>query len=474
MPGYVKIIPNNPHFDLAQSSLDWIQGRVDAWFKRKGLAPSRVWYPDEQTQGLDKRFPKELDTVEVVLTGGYLQRLLEFNLWPFKSQRLWVLSSRVREILTQRLGLPEDSVGLIPRREVFENRTGVELGEFPQKLPLRWIYAGRLSPGKNILGLLETVSVLQNQWRLPIALELYGDFDDLMDPSWGRYQAESHETQVRKLLKRLPWTVVPRIFAKVSESQWLNALTATQATNQGKVDTCLVSFSTHIAEDFGVSAQLALERGIPCLLSDWGGPGELQLKAIRYLSYSMIPQTYEPEPLRSFKAMRLAKHLQSEGPLRSDSQARQMQTPRYYERGEYAMELYKVLKGLLPEVMSVVRGNSDTFADTKKGRNFYLAARDLMAGSPPIKDVYLINDFHESNSNSEVARQRLKKLLLVTDAIEPIEFISIRDLCLPFNLERSHGFREIYSLYPLSQTRALSELLGNALSREIKEADFEA
>src|SRR5262249_55975023 len=145
-------------------------------------------------------------------------------------------------------------IGVIPRYELFP--AAKEQRAFPRAgAPFTLVFGGRISPSKNVETLLETVSYLQTAHEVSVRLALFGRFDEAPE-------VRDYRARIRRLIKTTPFTDRPRLVEGLGPDQWY----------RGSFETpILVSLSTFLSEDFGVSVAQAQARGWPCLLSDWGG-----------------------------------------------------------------------------------------------------------------------------------------------------------------------------------------------------------
>jgi hypothetical protein len=253
--------------DPCQPSIEILRRRCTQWFRKKGIR-GRLHFPDCD----GSLFQDSGDeTVHVVFFGSFLKRFLESANWTPRRYRFWVLCEAAKEVMTGLLDVPAANIEVIPRYELYPAARIQR--EFPAPgEPFTLVFAGRISPSKNIETLLEAVSCLQTELLVPVRLVLFGRFDE--EPSLRDYRM-----RIRKLLKTLPFADRPRLIEGLGPAEW-------QRRRFEKA--VLVSFSTFLSEDFGVSVAQAQARGWPCLLSDWGAHRDVRGPGVRLLPASLI------------------------------------------------------------------------------------------------------------------------------------------------------------------------------------------
>jgi hypothetical protein len=430
-----KIIPHDIPPDLCQPSLDWLENRIGQWFNHFIPDHGQVWISDNERSGLAKKFPNKNRPVEVVLLGSFAKRFLESEAWDFQSMRLWVLSSSIRRNLIELFHLSPENIGLIPRDQL------IKPAALLSDLNTSWVYAGRLSPAKNIAGMLEIVSILQIDHKLNIEIDLFGEFDDNPDPSWGRFAPFSYRQYVDERIESLSWSSPPRFHGMVSEQKW------SQFSLEEK--RMLISLSSGIEEDFGVSSALAKELGLPTLLSNWGGHRDHSGRGQHHLNLCLIPQTYEPLVIQQAKAKHCASYIANLFKTKASSTAslsvpNPLPLPQWITPAELAISRQKMMRRWNPGIQFAVRGQWDTFADSSQGVSFFKKYRTNMEGGGSSSEVFIINDLHNKDDQGLLA---IKKYLSSLEHFNG-EFISWRDL---FNAHYVGNFShcsKITILYP--------------------------
>jgi len=459
-----KIDPRVATQDLCQKSLDLLHSCILHWFLRSGVGAKQVWFADMDPRllAMDRKNPET--PLEIVFTGNFLLRIWEAPYWPCAKIRIWVLNERTQNIFVTLLGFSIDQVNVIPSSELqlpeshklspTKNQCSLE------KLPLHWVFAGRLSPGKNIVGLLETVFYLQTEFHIPVHLDLFGRVDDEIDPSHGRFAVTSHHKMIEATLQTFPWIRRPVWHGEVPQFAWLPEL---------KNESAFVSFSTHITEDFGTAAWLAEKTGNPCLLSDWGGHASLASEKVRYLAAAQIPLTSEPELLRRQKAKRLAQHLafgwkQLAMRLRPPSTENSFAGAGLISVQDFQKPLQDFARRSPSETLFLMRQCLEMFADTKSGKLFFQRYRFVMSGESSPQVLVIYPEIEGSDNNRRAMLAELTSGAANTLQTELTEFIPARDALTPFYLGRLGAYQSVrvlgHSPSAEKMTALLTELQG--------------
>jgi hypothetical protein len=201
--------------------------------------------------------------LHVVLMGDFVSQILKYEKWPRRPMHLWVLSTAVKNVLVQLFGFPENSVGVIPRYELFPIKK--RLRPFPS-IDSEWtmIFGGRIVPSKNLDFALRTVSFLQNEFGQKVNLKCFGPIGNQARLNLHEGLKGSFEERIRSLCENLPFKMKPEFLPAQSGKQWL----------EGKNSVC-ISFSSFHMEDLGVSIAQAQTNGMPCIMTEWGGHADV-------------------------------------------------------------------------------------------------------------------------------------------------------------------------------------------------------
>lgn len=244
--------------DKCQTSIDILKEKVLQYFKDQKL--ERPQFADDFLDFSNERSSSN----NIVLFGGYMERILESGTWPFKSVKLWVISSRVKKVLCEMFNLGSDKISVIPRYKLFK--------DYPEKFDLQLfdselVYAGRISRVKNISLLIRTVHLLQKKSSRAIALKLIGDFDEVSHDYNGVFTKNSFEVEIKQLIASLDWIKEPIFIKRMSSDLWVSELSS---------KSIYISLSTYLSEDYAVSVAQAQEAGCPVVLSDFGGHSDVK------------------------------------------------------------------------------------------------------------------------------------------------------------------------------------------------------
>lgn len=149
----------------------------------------------------------------------------------------------------------------------------------------RLVYAGRLTPQKNVLELMSCF-LRAVEDRPELELHIAGEFHDLGHHFHGlKYDFEQYRQTFGALLDSGKGKIVFHGFLGQDELSQLFDRCATY-----------VSLSTHHDEDFGVSAAQAMSRGLNAILSDWGGHWDYQKLGLAELVAIKVDNRNVPLP----------------------------------------------------------------------------------------------------------------------------------------------------------------------------------
>ena len=208
-----------------------------------------------------------------------LKRFLESANWTYLDAIDSGFSAKRRRTCWRScFGVPAWQIGTIPRYELLAPAR--EQRPFPARSePFTLVFSGRLSPTKNIEMLLKTTAFLQTVQKVPVELALFGSFDNELhvdhEPPPEGERLTDYRERVLQCIDELEWTARPRIIHGCGPDDWYR---------QKLVNPVLVSLSTFLGEDFGVSVAQAQALGWPCLISDWGAHRD-----VRALAFGKLP-----------------------------------------------------------------------------------------------------------------------------------------------------------------------------------------
>lgn len=408
-----KTLPKKPRPDVCQRSLDWLEDHAISWFSKNVPNHGKIWFSDENSKHILQDFPKSGEFVEIILTGSFLNRLLESNLWPFENFRLWTFSSRVKSFLISSVGFTEEQIGLIGRNPPSQLITKPN---FQQEV--NFVYAGRLSLAKNITAIIRLTSELQTIHQSRVTLDLFGLPDDLADPSLGRFQPYVIEDEIHNLIHQLNWANKPVFHQAVPQNEWLKI---------NRLSPAFISLSTSMHEDFGTAAEIATQHGWPTLLSAWGGHVDACLAY--KIPHQLIARTHEPVFIQKMKTKILAQQLLSQKwELNSYQNISHVSRP--LNRDALKSLIDGFVKKWSPEILLCLRNEMIRFADTSKGRDLFKSYHSHF-GKGICRKAVIVNDL-KTNPDYYFAGDN-----------EAFEVIFVRDLFSPFYMNQWNQFDEI-------------------------------
>lgn len=422
----MKVDPSFLETDVCQTSIDILRDKCAAYLAAR-VPGEVVWFADD-----NRPFPGVArDTlVNVVLFGGFLERILESGNWPAERVRFWVPCEATREVLVELLGLSQRNIGLVPRYELFPMAREAAHAFPDAKKPFHFVFAGRISPTKNIAILLRTVALLQTRHQLPVGISLFGEFDAQPHPDRGRRDAEDYRARILRLVEDIEWTRRPDFRGKVGPSEWLRA---------APENPVYINFSTFICEDFDVSLAQAQAAGWPAIFTDWGGHREVRGRNVHRIPAAQVGNSHEPEALLELKARNLASRLASFLSCSTKFAAgefdlgahNQDELPQALACEELDRTRRACLRKFGPDAQRLVRHGLAAFADTETGQAFFSRYRQVFAGRQNEKPVaVLVNDLHASE-NPALQGIRAVCVFCLEQANRsgaPVVFVPLREL----------------------------------------------
>lgn len=262
-------------------SLGILKEKVLTFFHNNNIPNDNVWFPD-----IELVLPRNLQghhNIQVVLFGGFLDRIFESGIWPEKKYTFWCLTPKVKIVMVELLGFPDVAINIIPRYDLFPKMNPER--QFDLKSDLQLIYSGRLSAQKNIEMFLAFAAILQEKTEKLVSVYLLGEWDNHMPKSRGRFEIESYRNTVEIFQQRLHFNEAPRVIDNLGHEEWLSVI---------KKNCLLVNFSTFYCEDFGVSVAQAQSLGLPMLLSRWGAHCDVEAKNVSWVNVSDIGESFLP------------------------------------------------------------------------------------------------------------------------------------------------------------------------------------
>ncbi len=411
--------------DVCQVSIDLLRDRVSAFLTRE-MKSTRIWFADHIVP-----FPTDTtdqETVDVVLFGGFLRRFLESGNWTAKSLRFWVLSTRVKKVMVTQLGFPEESVGVISREAIYPVPARTEPLPNPDE-PFTLVFAGRISALKNIEMFLRTASSLQMDHGLPVGVTLVGNFDADYLPDYGRRNDPSFADHIHEVVSELKWTSPPVFLDKMKPTKWLE---------HPFTRPMIVSFSTYVCEDFGVSIAQGQCQGWPAIVSDWGGHRDIGGTNVIKVPPLLIGHSHEKGEVIGSKARCTANWIVHalRNSLRHGVTGSFDAPPEPRPIVLRLEEVDSLRRGALfklgPELQLIYRENLAVFAESHLGKMFFDQYRSIFSGTDEgAPTVVLVNDLQTTPQPG--ARFMPEVLNLYVEKAkangEKVIFLRMLDLC---------------------------------------------
>lgn len=359
-----KIRPQTrPQFSC-HHSLSWLAQYAEQTLIDSGVDVKHLWVVDSNEQCFDAKIPEDT-IIDVLLTGSFFLRMLELPLWPVKQMRLWTLCEDTQSLISEAFKIPKVQIGLIPHPKT--------KNEKPNKSFEHFVYAGRLSWGKNIEALLALVSYLQHTTHPKLTLTIYGEKSDLPEESFGRVTDDHFD--INELINRYSWKSPP--FLKGNDPKWFNSLTQ---------ESHYISLSTSMYEDFALSPTEAAQQSCPLLLSRWGG--HKHKDGAKLLNSSLIFKSFEPDWIKKIKTQLLAQELTSQSSSVYGSPL-PFSLPEISSHEEVSKQVMDFVRKQSPEILLCFREAMDVYADSFKGRNFfYLYQKHFSSLETPSEIVF--------------------------------------------------------------------------------------
>ena len=448
----MKFLRRNPiqHLpDLCQTSISMLGQKIRPFLESK-FSSENVWIPDEATQ-----FNNSSAVVDTVFLGGFLNRFFEMGNWPDENYRLWTCSQAAREVMIKQLGFSEQEIGLICRYDLFP-ASNLPLKELDLK-DADFVFAGRLSPTKNLESLIWTVYYLQKKYGYNVRLHLFGDSDNMIGADRGHWEIEQYGQILEGLIEKLDWKIKPRLYGKVGAEAWL------QYSFKNPV---LVNLSTFICEDFDVSLAQAQQIGWPHIISDWGGHRDQKLANGISIPWKLVGRSDESNSTIKLKAEVLAKFLTEEKPAKTLTNTQTIVPTLTVNRARLDSLRAAVIKKIGPDSFHLSKANFAAFAETKTGSAFFSIYRSFFGGSKNVKKVIITNDL---NKQPDQLNQSIfhKTFELARDEELSI-LIPSRELLWPENRFYLSQATEIHFTFKDQSTHKLASFIKELVAKDCR------
>ncbi|TNF28461.1 MAG: glycosyltransferase family 1 protein, partial [Deltaproteobacteria bacterium] len=381
--GYdLKTSRNEEEFEHSRASLDYLCNRIQTYLARE-FGIDNPWFLDSPDWS---KFKKETNNspIDLVLFGSYIQRFLETGNLPNGDYRFWVLSTKVKEVLTTLFNFPKDSLAVIPREAITSK--GVEQIFNGQSFDL--VHSGRISPVKNIEMYLLFSYYLQKDHGLDCRPVLFGDFDNITHDHHGRLLPSDYRVKISNLCSSLDWSISPEFEGLYPSNEWVK--------NQKLNSPVFCSFSTYSKEDFGVSLAQAQEQGWPTIISSWGGHLDSTGDNIYHIPLEYIGESTDELSVIKGRARALARDFINNHTHFSSNKLTEEKTqlPAPLSVSQLDQLRRTTIEKWGPEIQYITRQLTDHFADTNSGRIFYQKFESLFGyKTDSAKKVLIIHDY---------------------------------------------------------------------------------
>lgn len=417
----MKINPQERTQDLCHTSIGILDEKIRKYLYEKHGTDS-IWIPDANDFYPEKNLK---DSIDVVLLGGFLKSFFCTGNWPRSKYRIWVVSESVKNILVNLLGFQKNQVAVIPRYELFQ----LSKKQRPLKIEKKsfdLVYAGRISPSKNIECLIYLVHYLQTAHKVSVKLSLFGDFDNMFSADRGRWEKSSYEKKIKNLIKRLKWKSKPTLMPKMPPQQW---------PKRKYQNPTLINLSTFLSEDFDVSLAQVQELGWPSLITNWGGHRDQQANNAFLMPWQLIGRSDESENVISEKAKFLAEYIVKKINTKSDDSLKKIlneqDVPAPINTEGLDALRRDVLEKIGTESRTIENDGLSLFADTESGQKFFASYRNIFGRQDGRKDKFtaiLINDLNKEKSRiCQDIRSNYKKIISSIHQESTPVLLSIKD-----------------------------------------------
>lgn len=309
------------------------------------------FYPDKK---LGKNyFPQNVSIVDAIFFGSFPNRLIESVHWDFQAIRPWCLCSSVKKAFEQLFKI--NGIGVIERN----------IPTFSKIIPsqeITFIYAGRLSPAKNIEQLILFQHCWQHHFDHQSRLVFFGNFDSQEDHHH-QEKTTNYEVVIHELISSLHWIHPPLFLGHYPSQVW---------ANEPFINPLFVSFSLYSNEDFGVSVYQALMNQWPVFLTNWGGHQEvigLKINPTRWNFFSSVDYV---EFCNEFKM-----NLDRPRPFGLNQACEPAQT---IPMELWKQKVQKAIKHYGPEILHLGRLDDHAFSLSKQGKDFYKKLQVIFTG----------------------------------------------------------------------------------------------
>lgn len=439
----MKVKRSEKLFEPCESSLSFLHKKVSEYMQNNGIH-NETWYPDLNIYGSGAD-----DRTNIVLFGNFSLRFFESGNWNFKKAHFFVLSRSVKSVMTEVLKIPGNCISVISRYDLISAKPTVEY-DISNKVSL--VFSGRISRTKNIEGLLRVFKELEKLKKNKFEFHLIGEFDENYHLDYGRFEySNTYEKFLNDKVSELAFNVEPIFHKKMDQDKWVESFVEQPV---------LISLSSYICEDFGVSIAQAQQVGWPVILSDWGAHKDVTEGKSCLIPYNLIPISNEPSEIQSLKAKGAAKYI-----VDNWVEPREKHEIIDFDREEISInELDSMRRELISDRVndytSYSQAQVDLFADSKTGIEYFIKYRDVFSLSTfdSIVICHDTDDYHSNNSMSSFD--------LFDINIEKTVFLSTKNAFFKSNLEKILDARTIFLAFEKDKNKVFVEKINTIVGPE--------
>ncbi len=240
---------------------------------------------------------------------------------------------------------------------------------------VKLVYAGRITPQKNVLPLMEAF-LRACELNPRLELHIAGTFHHI------GYHLHGHDIDAEKFEGRF-YELLSQTAGRIFYHQQLDQAALRSLYDESDY---FITLSTHHDEDFGMSLAQAIARGLRGIASDWGGHADFA----RMADVALIPVSINDLNIPIVSMKKLILHLVGLEEKVSDDVKRYQQSAalRNYQQSSYRKNFYKLLD--MPAAR--YRGQTDVFkeyARLSEDHNVFNPAIDhLIGGTSLYKKIY--------------------------------------------------------------------------------------
>ncbi len=394
--------------DLCSTSISILKDKVSSFLDERKV--KNIYFADSNNNSFDSD-----KKVNVVLFGGYLNRILESGCWDFKEMHFWVLSKSVKDVLTNLFNINSRTISIIERSDLFPLK---KLSKVNLEEGTDLVYAGRISRVKNIELLIHTVFHLQKILNKNLKLNIIGEYDEIYHDYWGYFSPQlNYKDEVNNLINSLNWKFDKPIFhQKTKPSEWMK---------KNFKNPHYISLSTYLCEDFSVSVAQAQELGWPCVLSSWGAHRDV-INSLQISPNLILPFKRKNIFTYSFGEIIAKEIIKNETYLDLFDNGELERDTLLIEELDLARRDFIRMYGM--DVINLIKGGNFSFSQSEKSEKLY-------------EEIFLqLGDFRERDS-----------ILILQDGVNESSSLSSH------NVERISGINELGSYIFLTASEVLKK-----------------